>query len=194
MPSRSVDQSSRKASLAARFGYLGILALNAVALFQVERGRAPRLPPRWFIRGAWIVHRAIYRLTGGRLGLARPKPGGKFGMMRLSTVGRRSGKERAVMLGYYEDGANLVTLAMNGWADGEPAWWLNLQAQPNARVDLKDGSRPVRARAAEGEERVRLWSWLRDASGYGADLDGYATLRASETAIVILEPRLDGGA
>ena len=51
--------------------------------------------------------------------------------MRLKTVGRKSGKERVAILGYYEDGPNLVTMAMNGWADGEPAWWLNLQAHPD---------------------------------------------------------------
>jgi len=48
--------------------------------------------------------------------------------MRLTTTGRRTGQEGSVILGYVEDGPNLVTMAMNGWADGEPAWWLNLQA------------------------------------------------------------------
>ena len=41
--------------------------------------------------------------------------------MRLTTIGRRSGQERSVILGYIEDGPNLVTLAMNGWGEGEPA-------------------------------------------------------------------------
>jgi deazaflavin-dependent oxidoreductase (nitroreductase family) len=132
--------------------------------------RAPRLPPRWFIRSAWVAHRAIHRFTGGRRGLATPTPGGKFGYLRLKTVGRRSGHERAAILGYYEDGPNLVTLAMNGWADAEPAWWLNLQAHPDAIVELKNGSRKVRARAAEGEERARLWANVRDYSGYGNDV------------------------
>jgi hypothetical protein len=40
-----------------------------------HRQRGPRLPPRWFIGLAWSTHRAIYQLTGGRLGLWRPKPG-----------------------------------------------------------------------------------------------------------------------
>ena len=152
----------------------------------VERERTPRLPPRWFIRAAWVVHRAIYRFTGGRRGLWRPKPG-QYGMLRLTTVGRRSGKERAVILGYYEDGPNLITLAMNGWGAAEPAWWLNLQAHPEAKVDLKDGSRAVRARAAQGEERQRLWDGFRE---FGDDLDAYAQLRSTETAVVVLEPRL----
>jgi deazaflavin-dependent oxidoreductase (nitroreductase family) len=71
-------------------------------------------------------------------------------MMRLTTIGRRTGQERSVILGYFEDGPNLVTLAMSGWADGEPAWWLNLQAHPETSVDLIDGRRMVRGRAAEG--------------------------------------------
>src|SRR6266487_5005042 len=73
--------------------------------------RELRLPPRWFIRLAWIVHRAIFRFSGGRRGLRLPTPG-RFGMMRLTTVGRHSGRERSVIVGYYEDGPNLVTLAM----------------------------------------------------------------------------------
>jgi deazaflavin-dependent oxidoreductase (nitroreductase family) len=153
-----------------------------------EPNRAPWLPPRWFIRSAWVVHRAIHRFTGGRRGLAAPTPGGKFGYLRLTTIGRRSGRERAAILGYYEDGSNLVTLAMNGWADAEPAWWLNLQAHPDARVELKNGSRAVRARAAEGEERARLWAKVRNYSGYGNDVDAFAGLRSSETAVVVLEP------
>ena len=155
----------------------------------IEGKRAPKLPPRWFVRSAWVVHRAIYRFTGGRRGLATPTPGGQFGYLRLKTVGRRSGQERAAILGYYEDGPNLVTLAINGWANGEPAWWLNLQAHPHAMVELKNGSRAVRARAAEGEERARLWAEVRNYSGYGNDVDAYANLRSSETAVIVLEPR-----
>jgi deazaflavin-dependent oxidoreductase (nitroreductase family) len=106
--------------------------------------------------------------------------------VRLTTTGRRTGRQRSVIVGYFEDGPNLVTLAMNGWADGEPAWWLNLQAHPDATVDLAKGSRRVRARAAQGEERSRLWARWRDID---RNLDGYAALRSSQTAVVILEPR-----
>jgi deazaflavin-dependent oxidoreductase (nitroreductase family) len=106
--------------------------------------------------------------------------------MRLTTTGRKSGKERVAILGYYEDGPNLVTMAMNGWADGEPAWWLNLQAQPDTTVELKDGSLAVHARSAEGEERARLWARWRE---FGDDVDGYATRRSTKTAVVVLEPR-----
>ena len=78
---------------------------------------------------------------------------------------------------------------MNGWADAEPAWWLNLQAQPDTTVVLPDGPRPVRARAATGEERERLWARFRDYPGWGDDLDALAARRSIETAVVVLEPR-----
>ena len=90
-----------------------------------------------------------------------------------------------MIVAYLEDGSNLFTLAMNGWADGEPAWWLNLQAHPDASVDLVDGPRRVRARAATGDERSRLWARWREVD---TKLDAYAALRSSETAVVILEP------
>jgi len=150
-----------------------------------SREKRPFLPPRWFIRAAWVIHRAIYRFTRGRRGLWKAKPG-KWGTMRLTTVGRRSGKKREAILGYYEDGRNLVTLAMNGWAEPEPAWWLNLQARPDVTVVLADGAHDVHARAATGPERDRLWErW----GEFGDNYEAYAKLRPAGTAVVVLEPR-----
>ncbi|MEW5990235.1 MAG: nitroreductase/quinone reductase family protein [Chloroflexota bacterium] len=150
--------------------------------------RRPWLPPRWFVRLAWITHRAIHRLTGGRRGLKSARPGVE-GYLRLRTIGRRSGRERAAILSYFEDGPNLVTMAMNGWADPEPAWWLNLLAHPEAIVDLKGGeTRRVRARAAEGPERDRLWALLDQHNGWGSGIDGYADRRSRPTAVVVLGP------
>ena len=147
--------------------------------------KSPPLPPRVVVRGAWLLHRAMHRLTGGRRGLWTAKPG-KWGTLQLTTIGRKSGEEREAILGYIEDGPNLVTMAMNGWAAPEPAWWLNLQAHPDATVELKDGTRHVQGRAAEGEERDRLWATWRT---YNEGLDGYASRRPTETAVVVLEPR-----
>jgi F420H(2)-dependent quinone reductase len=148
-----------------------------------------RTAPRFALRTLWFVHRAMYRLSGGRLGLSRPETGAKFGMMRLHTLGRRSGQSRVAIIGYYEDGLNVVTLAMNGWGQAEPAWWLNLQTSPDATVDLPDGARVVRARAATGEERERLWAGFVDYPGWGSDIDALAGRRSTETAVVVLEPR-----
>ena len=145
----------------------------------------PRLPPRWFIRVAWVVHRALYRVTGGRMGL-RPPTRKSYGMLRIHTVGRKSGEAREAILGYFEDGPNLFTLAMNGWGEADPAWWLNLQADPDATIDLAEGAREIRARAATGEERTRLWSAMKQIE---PNLDGYAERRSRETAVVVFEPR-----
>ena len=114
------------------------------------------LPPRWFSRAAWAVHRALYAVSGGRFGLRKPSAK-TYGMMR-----------------------------MNGWGEPEPAWWLNLQAHPDATVELPDGTREVRARVATGDERGRLWSEMEQRE---PNLDGYAARRSHETAVVVFEPR-----
>jgi hypothetical protein len=74
---------------------------------------------------------------------------------------------------------------MNGWGEAEPAWWLNLQANPEAKVHSSGGHRQVRGRAAEGEERSRLRDRWREID---RNLNDYAALRSGETAVVILEP------
>jgi len=148
---------------------------------------SPFLPPRFVIRAAWLIHRAIYRITGGRRGLRPPTE--TFGTLRIHTIGRRTGEQRIAILGYFEDGPNLFTLAMNGWGEPEPAWWLNLQAHPEATIDLPDESREITARAAEGEERARLWAEM---ARHEPNLDGYAARRSRETAVVVFEPRARG--
>lgn len=147
------------------------------------REHRARLPPRRVVRLIWFAHRGLYRVTAGRVGLWRPKRN-RWGTLRLTTTGRHTGRARSVILGYFEDGPNLVTLAMNGWADGEPSWWLNLRESSGASVELADGPCIVTARTAEGEERSRLWTRWREID---PKLDAYAALRSSETAVVILE-------
>jgi len=152
--------------------------------------QSPPQVPRWLVRTIWIVHRAAYSLTRGRFGL-RPATTSQWGMLRLTTVGRRSGQRRVAIVGFIEDGRNIVSPAMNGWADPEPAWWLNLQAKPDATVELPDGSsRAVTARAATGDERARLWAKFLDLQS-SAFTDASAALRSRETAIIVFEPRLD---
>jgi deazaflavin-dependent oxidoreductase (nitroreductase family) len=93
------------------------------------------------------------------------------------------------ILGYIEDGPNLAMPAMNGWMEPEPAWWLNLQARPGATVELPGRERrDVRARAAVGDERERLWRRLVEL-GTSAYTDANAAMRPRGTAIVVLEPR-----
>ncbi len=147
--------------------------------------KKPFLPPRWFIHFFWRLHRGLYKVSGGRLGLRRPKPT-SYGLMAVTTKGRRTGRDRRVMLAYFEEGPDLVTLAMNGWGAAEPSWWLNLQAEPEVEVDLVGGSRAVVARTASGEEREHLWARWRE---FDKQLDAFAGLRPRETVVVVLEPR-----
>ena len=150
-----------------------------------SKTKSPPLPPRWFIEAAWTIHRTLYRWSGGRFGLRVEKPG-RYVLAQLTTVGRKSGLERSVMIGYYVDGDDIVTMAMNGWGAPEPAWWLNLQATPEATLTTVNGEMHVVGRAAEsGDERDRLWArWQEIDKG----LDGYAARRPTETAVVILSP------
>ncbi len=149
-----------------------------------------RIPPRWFVRTAWVVHRGLYRLSGRRVGLRPPAPR-RYGMMALQTTGRRTGKRRTAIVAYFADGDHLVTMAMNGWGEPAPAWWLNLQANPDAIVELPGERRPrlVVARQAHGSEHARLWDAFRELEDDGTDLDALARLRSRPTPLVILEPR-----
>ena len=147
--------------------------------------RSPKLPPAWFKHAFWRVHRALYRFSGGRF-LWTPASKRGWGAMSLATTGRKSGKKRTVIVGYIEDGPNLVTLAMNGWDEGDPAWWLNLQAHPDATVkQARQQARRVRARVAEAAERERLWQrWVQ----IDPDLTAHAPQRATMTPVVVFEP------
>ena len=79
-------------------------------------------------------------------------------------------------------------MAMNGWGAAEPAWWLNLQADPHALVELAGGiRREVVGRSAVGSERKRLWQHWQELD---RNLDSYAARRPRETAVVVLEPRV----
>ena len=115
---------------------------------EVHHGRTEGTPGA----AAVVRGRRLEGAPGGVRGDARPAravagAAGTWGTMRLTVVGRRSGEERSVILGYLEDGPDLVTLAMNGWAAPEPAWWLNLAGPPRgagaaARRRARGGGAP----------------------------------------------------
>jgi deazaflavin-dependent oxidoreductase (nitroreductase family) len=146
----------------------------------------PKLPPAWFKHAFWRCHRVLYRLSGGQFLWT---PGGKrgWGTLHLTATGRKSGRPRTVIIAYLEDGPNPFTLAMNGWDEGHPAWWLNLQANPDVAIRLpRKPEALVRARTVTGEERERLWrQWL----AIEPDTDAYARERSVETPVVVFEPR-----
>jgi deazaflavin-dependent oxidoreductase (nitroreductase family) len=128
------------------------------------------------------VHRLLYRLSGGRIG-------GRLWdlpVVLLTTRGRRSGKPRTVPLCSLPDGENVVVIASYGGLDRPPAWWLNLEADPQAELLAGRERRAVVARTAGPEERARLWAEVTArAPGY---LE-YERRTAREIPVVILQPR-----
>lgn len=146
-----------------------------------------RLSPRLAHRpGSTLATRAHARLiaaTGGRVG-TRFVGGGR--LLVLRTVGRRSGRPRESPVLFVEDGEDLVVGAANAASTRPPAWWLNLQAQPEAEAFVRGRWRPVRARRAGTEEEARLWPLLDE--GYEG-WEHYRAIATRELPIVILEPR-----
>jgi deazaflavin-dependent oxidoreductase (nitroreductase family) len=124
-------------------------------------------------------HRAVYRLTGGRLlGRVAGMP-----VLLLTTTGRQSGRPRTTPLTYFTSGADLVVVASNGGEDRPPAWWLNLQADPRATVTIDRHSQAVTARAATPQERERLWPVITGVNpGYAA----YARRTSRPIPVVVL--------
>ena len=78
-------------------------------------------------------------------------------VLLLTTTGRKTGKQRTTPLTFLHDGADLVLIASNGGADRPPDWWLNLQHNPRAVVQVGRGKSTVTARTASADERARLW-------------------------------------
>lgn len=128
------------------------------------------------------LHAKLYRRLGGRLV-------GSVGMGRkvlvLTTTGRKTGAERTTALVYMQDGNDLIVYPSNGGKETPPAWWLNLQAHPAARVQIGREEREVHARAASDDEYARLWP---KAASYNSHWQGYAETVARKIPLVILEP------
>jgi deazaflavin-dependent oxidoreductase (nitroreductase family) len=131
------------------------------------------------IRAMGRSHRALYRLTRGRmLGRVAGMP-----VLLLTTTGRRSGRSRTTPLTYFEVGDDLVVVASNGGEDRAPAWWLNLSARPEATVTLGTSSQSVTARPATAEEHERLWPMITAVhAGYAA----YARRTTRPIPVVVL--------
>jgi deazaflavin-dependent oxidoreductase (nitroreductase family) len=147
--------------------------------------RAAMTPPRPIMELAWAFHRALHRSLGARVSTSPPSAAGKVGTLFLATTGRKSGKARKTGLFYVENGESFVVVASNAGADVDPAWWLNLQANPEAVVEVGSRQVPVRARQATPVEADSLWPRL-DA-GY-PEYARYRERRARPIPIVILEP------
>ena len=136
---------------------------------------------RWLLRLITVVHRFILKSTGGRLGA---KLGG-MSMLLLENVGRKSGTVRETPLLYAENDGRYLVVASNAGDDRNPAWWLNLQARPEAAVRIRGRRIPVKARAAGDEEAAVLWPILDASYRYYPE---YRARSSRTIPIVVLEP------
>ena len=132
---------------------------------------------RWGTR----LHAALYRITRGRvLGRVGGQP-----VLLLETTGRRTGRPRTTPVQYLADGDTFVVVASNAGASHPPAWYLNLRADPHARVRVGPRSIDVRAQEAAGQERAELWRRLTAANRY---LERSARKAGRDLPLVALVP------
>jgi F420H(2)-dependent quinone reductase len=102
------------------------------------------------------VQAAVLRWSGGRIRRSRLLAGGQP-VLALTTTGRRSGKPRTTTLAYTPHRAGYAIAALNLGSDRDPAWCLNLRANPTAAVYVEGRREAVRAREATGTEAEQLW-------------------------------------
>ena len=128
------------------------------------------------------VHRTLLAVSRGKIGWSASD----MPVLELHTIGRTSGQRRSVMLtSPATAGDSLVIVASRGGDDHHPAWFLNLQANPEVHVTIRGVTTAMRARIAEGEERAVLWQRvIADHTRYA----GYQSKTEREIPLVVLTP------
>ena len=138
---------------------------------------------RSFIHIMSKLHLFVYRLSGGLLTSRMTLRGG--GMLLLTTIGSKSGKERTVPLLYIKDANDIAIIASYGGLDQYPGWWWNLKANPEAQVQIREKTIKVRAEQADAATRSRLWPVFNKVfAGYKE----YQSRTDREIPIVLLHP------
>ncbi len=114
--------------------------------------------------------------------------GGGAGMvptLLLTTRGRKSGKVLTLPLIYGRAGDGYCVIASKGGAPAHPAWFLNLEAEPEVHVQVGATKFMARARQAEGEEREALWAQM--VAIYGPYTD-YQAATERRIPVVVMDP------
>jgi deazaflavin-dependent oxidoreductase (nitroreductase family) len=141
------------------------------------------MPTDFQLKTMNAVHRALLKVSGGRIGWSAAD----MPVLELTTIGRKSGAERSVMLTTpLQDGDDIMIVASRGGDDSHPDWFVNLRANPEVQVKLEDTDKqPYRASIASGAERERMWTALT------AEHDNYAGYQRKtdrEIPVVVLTP------
>ncbi len=128
------------------------------------------------------MHRLVFDATKGRIGATM----GGMPVVRLTTVGRRTGRRRDTMLTTpVHDGDRVVLVASKGGAPRHPTWYLNLRDHPQVTITMAGRTRDMLARTADADEKAELWTAIVTAySGYA----GYQHRTSRDIPVVILEP------
>jgi deazaflavin-dependent oxidoreductase (nitroreductase family) len=98
------------------------------------------------------LYRSTFGLVGGRID--------GLDIMLLTTIGKKSGEKRVVPLPYFRDGKRFVLIASFGGNDKNPAWFTNLSANSEVRVQVGFRRMKGKATVAEGDERERIWGQI----------------------------------
>ena len=134
------------------------------------------------IRAFTDAHVALIRITRGRVGARM----GTMTFCILTTTGRKSGVERHNPLASFPHDDGLVVIASAGGSDTDPAWYRNLVANPDVRVEVDGVDRPMTARTATDEERALIWPGV---IAKAKNFEGYQTKTSRKIPVVILRPR-----
>ena len=100
-------------------------------------------------------HALVYRATRGLLGSRLPSV--KPHVLLLTVRGRRTGRERRTPLVYFPFDEGVAVAATNNGKDAHPAWFLNVESDPEVTIQLGREMRTVRAHVTSGSERARYW-------------------------------------
>jgi deazaflavin-dependent oxidoreductase (nitroreductase family) len=142
------------------------------------------MPSDFGLKAMNAVHRGLLKITGGRAGWTIAK----MPVLELTTIGRKSGQPRKVMLtSPLREGDAIVIVASRGGDDTHPAWFLNLRDNPEVEVALEGKpAEKMHARVATAEERARMWPKIT------ADYQNYANYQTKterEIPLVLLESK-----
>ena len=141
------------------------------------------MPADIFLKAMNNTHRVILAVSGGRIGWSVAN----MPALELTTTGRKSGKQRSVMLtSPLQEDDTIVIVASRGGDDQNPAWYLNLRDDPDVTVKWKGGDpQKMTAKVATKKQRERMWPIITEQYKNYAD---YQKRTDREIPLVLLTP------